>query len=215
MIKISKLGKTYSEDNTVISLRDFEFEEGKSYCILGPSGCGKSTLLNMIAGLTKPTNGEVEINTKEGKVNLISLSQSNLDKFRSSNIGYMSQNFSLIDSFTVKDNLDIASEVGVVINNIPTVASWVGLENKLKSKVKNLSGGERQRVSIARSLIKNPPIMLCDEPTASLNTKLAHKIIELIVELHKKNNNTLIVVTHDQGLTDYFDHVVKFEDLLN
>lgn len=214
MIKTSNLEKAYPGGETTISLQDLEFEKGKSYCILGPSGCGKSTFLNMLAGVIKPSSGSIDISLAKGDVNLSEMTQNKLDKFRADNVGYISQDFSLLDEFTVKDNLKIACKVGDVVNSIDAVLKWVGLTSKSKSKVKNLSGGEKQRVSIARALIRNPEIMLCDEPTASLNTKLAYDIIDLLVVLHKETNNTLIVVTHDDRLSDRFDTTIKFESIL-
>ncbi|NOV01509.1 ABC transporter ATP-binding protein [Paenibacillus planticolens] len=214
MIKTSDLKKVYSDGETKINIQDIEFEKGKSYCILGPSGCGKSTLLNIIAGVVKPTTGDVHIQLSDSTIQLSNMSQGQLDKFRSNHVGYISQDFSLLDSFTIMDNMKLASKVGTVVNSPETAIEWVGLARKAKSKVKDLSGGEKQRVSIARALIRNPEIMLCDEPTASLNTKLAHEIIELLVSSHKQSGNTLIVVTHDDRLVSYFDHTVRFDSLL-
>lgn len=209
MIELVGVNKVHSVD-TVISFKDTKFEEGKSYCILGPSGCGKSTLLNLIAGVIHPTEGDVIVNG----VKLNSLSQSELDRFRYKNLGYISQDFRLFEDFTVLDNLKIVGTGGVLVNTPEHVLGLVGLKSKINKKVKTLSGGEKQRVSIARALLGNPSIMLCDEPTASLNYKLALDIMNLIVEAHKLAGNTLLVVTHDDRMVKFFDVIVKFDELL-
>lgn len=209
MISIKELKKVY-DNETIIALKDFQFDLGKSYCILGPSGSGKSTLLNMIAGIVKPTKGEIDVNG----INISSLSQQELDKYRYQMIGYISQDFKLFDDFSVMDNLELVGVGGKFTFPPREVLEWVGLGHKLKSKVKTLSGGEKQRVAIARALLKSPKVMLCDEPTGSLNTTKSVEIIELLVMLHKKHNNTLITVTHDDRMVKYFDEVVRFDELL-
>lgn len=211
MVKITVRGvkKEYNED-TKIHLQDLEFQEGQSYCILGPSGCGKSTLLNMLAGVIKPTEGSVLYGNRD----ISYLSQSQMDDFRYDNIGYISQEFHLFPDFSVKDNLNIVGTGGFLENTAEEVLALVGLENKLHNKVKTLSGGERQRVSIARALLNNPMVMLCDEPTASLNYKLSTDIMRLLVTTHEKNKNTLIVVTHDERMSRFFDVTLRYDDLL-
>lgn len=209
MIKLEGIRKIYNSD-TCISLEDYVFQKEKSYCILGPSGSGKSTLLNMIAGLVKPSEGKVFIHNE-----LISgMSEKELDYFRYQNVGYISQDLKLFEGFTVKDNLAIVALGGKTTFTVESVLEWVGLEHKLSSKVKTLSGGEKQRVAIARALLKSPKVMLCDEPTGSLNTAKGIEIIELLISLHKRQKNTLIVVTHDDRMSKYFDEVIKFEDIL-
>jgi putative ABC transport system ATP-binding protein len=208
-LSIKGVSKKYS-DGTEIILHDTVFTKEKSYCILGPSGCGKSTLLNMLAGLIKPTEGSVLYGNRD----ISYLTQSQMDEFRYDNIGYISQDFRLFEDFTVKDNLKIVSTGGLVTNTPQEVLEKVNLEGKLHKKIKSLSGGERQRVSIARALLQSPLVMLCDEPTASLNYKLATDIIELLIDTHNKDKNTLIVVTHDERMSKYFDETIRFEKLL-
>lgn len=209
MIALQGVSKKYDEE-TYIKLKDFEFQQEKSYCILGPSGSGKSTLLNMIAGIVKPSEGKVVV---DGTY-LGGLSQKEMDELRYNKIGYITQNLNLFDEFTVKDNLGLLELGGKLTYNPLDVLGWVGISHKLKAKVKTLSGGERQRVAIARALLKAPKVMLCDEPTGSLNTAKGIEIMELLISLHKEQKNTLIVVTHDDRLTKYFDVVIPFEDML-
>lgn len=209
MLNLEDVVKKYT-DQTIIRLKDIKFEEGQSYCILGPSGCGKSTLLNMLAGVISPSEGAIYVRDRE----LGAFSDKERASYSFNTVGYITQDFRLFDSFSVGSNLRIVEQGGNLPNSPEKVLNMVSLLHKINHKVKNLSGGEKQRVSIARALLKNPDIMLCDEPTASLNTSLALEIIELLVATHKETSNTLIVVTHDDRLVDYFDHVIRFEDIV-
>lgn len=209
MLEIKTLEKHYDSESQ-IKLKEKNFEYAKSYCILGPSGSGKSTLLNMIAGVIRPTYGEI---LHDG-TNIAALSGKELDKYRSKNIGYISQDFKLFEQMTVRDNIEVVEIVHKPVYNAKEVLDWVGLSNKYKAKVKNLSGGEKQRVAIARALLNSPKVMLCDEPTGSLNQSKAREIMELIINLHKKAGNILVVVTHDDRMSDLFDEVIPFESLI-
>lgn len=213
MIEVKNVCKEF--ENEIIRFSDMIFEEEKSYVILGPSGCGKSTLLNLISGAIKSTNGTIKVNIDNKEYKLEDLTKVGLQKYRCENISYVSQDFNLFDNFTVYDNLNIINEIKKTNISIEEAVELVGLTKKLKQKVNKLSGGERQRVSIARALLQQGNIILCDEPTASLNQALATEIIKLIVELHKRTKNTLLVVTHDERLTEYFDEVIHYEDFIN
>ena len=210
MIKLEKVLKDYGNGTIIDLIDDIKFEDGKSYCILGPSGSGKSTLLNLIAGIIKPSQGRVVIDDVE----ITALSVEEVEKFRRDNIGYISQEFNLFELMTVMDNLGIMSLVNHPTKSILEVLNLVGLGNKLNSKINSLSGGEKQRVAIARSLLNSPSIMLCDEPTGSLNYKMGREIMELLIDTHKLTNNTLLVVTHDDRMSNLFDNVISFESLL-
>lgn len=210
LIKVEKLLKEYNGNTVIEFIDNIVFESGKSYCVLGPSGSGKSTLLNLISGLITPTAGSIMIDD----VDITQLSLEELEKFRSQNIGYISQDFKLFDLWTVKDNLGVIGLINKPTNSVKDVLKWVGLSNKVKSKVNTLSGGEKQRVAIARALLNSPKIMLGDEPTGSLNYKLGREVMQLIVDLHKSAGNILIVVTHDDRMSDLFDEVVSFEKLI-
>lgn len=213
MIEIKGVCKEF--ENETINFSDMVFEDNKSYVILGPSGCGKSTLLNLLSGTKKVTKGTVNVKIDNKEYKLEDLSKEKLQQYRRENISYVSQDFSLFDSFTVYDNLNIINEIKKAKISIEEAIELVGLGKKLKQKVKKLSGGEKQRVSIARALLQEGNIILCDEPTGSLNQSLANDIIKLIIELHKRTNSTLLVVTHDERLTDYFDRVIRYEDFIN
>ena len=209
MIKIKNIKKDFNED-TKIHLKDIEFENGKSYAILGVSGSGKTTLLNIIAGIVNPNQGQVFVDDVE----ITKLSQKEKDNFRLKNIGYIFQDFKLMEEMTVEDNLDLLKIEKIESIDIDNILEQVGLKNKRKVKVKKLSGGEKQRVAIARALMKSPKIILADEPTGSLNYEKGIEIMELLNKSHKKSNHVMIYVTHDDRMAKYADKVIKFEDVL-
>lgn len=209
MIKINNLSKKFDEECN-IKIKDMEFKDKTSYVLLGPSGCGKSTLLNMITGVITPTTGTILIDDVE----ITSLTQQEKDAYRLKNVGYIFQDFKLIEDMTVEDNLNLLKIGKVECLSIDEVLDSVGIKNKKKNKIKHLSGGERQRVAIARALIKQPHIIIADEPTGNLNFENGKKVVELLIEASKKFSNTMIIVTHDDRLVQYFDETLHFEDLL-
>lgn len=211
-IKLNDVSKDYGESN--IRFKNLIFNDNESYVILGPSGCGKSTLLNMISGEIKTTTGNIIVDRAGEKLDINILSSREVLRYRSEKIVYVTQDFKIFENFTVEDNLNLVSEITGKKEDINKVLEEVGLKNKKKSLVKNLSGGEKQRVVIARAMLLGGNIILCDEPTASLNYNLAEDIIKLIIKFHKKSNSTLIVVTHDDRLIKYFDNVLYREDII-
>lgn len=208
MILISNIVRDYG--STIIKIKKLVFEDNKSYIILGASGCGKTTLINMIAGLLLPSEGVIEYN--KFKIEKNSNTES-LAENRRKNIGYISQEFNLFEELSVYDNINLVAALGTDTNNYKDIIGQVGLEGKEKRRVNTLSGGEKQRVAIARALMTSPSIMLCDEPTASLNTPLAKQIVSLLIDSHKKLRNILIVVTHDDRLSPLFDEVIHFDEV--
>ena len=209
MIKISDLSKKFDEECN-IKIKDMEFKDKTSYVLLGPSGCGKSTLLNMITGVITPTTGKIIIDDD----NITDFTQEEKDAYRLKNIGYIFQDFKLIEDMTVEDNLNLLKIGKVECLPIDEVLDSVGIKSKRKNKIKHLSGGERQRVAIARALIKQPRIIIADEPTGNLNFENGKKVVELLIKASKKFSNTMIIVTHDDRLVEYFDETLHFEDML-
>lgn len=206
MIEIKNLSKQF-QNETEIDYHDFVFETGKSYMLLGASGCGKSTLLNMIAGILSPTKGQIIIDGVE----MSSASQKEKDKFRIQNIGYIFQDFKLINDMTVADNIGILRLEGVDISSMDDMLYSLDIFEKKNSKIKHLSGGQKQRVAIARALVKRPDIILADEPTGNLNFAIGEQVIKALVETSK--GKTLIAVTHDDRLAKYFDEIIDMNEM--
>ena len=199
MIEIQSVTKQF-QNETAIDYNNISFETGKSYMLLGASGCGKSTLLNMIAGILAPTHGSVIIDG----VNMSQKSQREKDAFRIRHIGYIFQDFKLIEEMTVMDNINILRLEGVDTSGASALLDSLGLSEKKNSKIKHLSGGQKQRVAIARALVKSPDIILADEPTGNLNFAIGEQVIREL---------THIAVTHDERLAKYFDAVIDMNDM--
>ncbi len=206
MIEIKSLGKQF-QNETEIAYSDMIFESGRSYMLLGASGCGKSTLLNIIAGILSPTNGSVIIDG----VDMTACNQKTKDKFRIEKIGYIFQDFKLIEEMTVADNLGILRLEGVDISEMDNMLKSLGIFEKKNAKIKHLSGGQKQRVAIARALVKKPDIILADEPTGNLNFAIGEQVINELVRVSQ--GKTLIAVTHDDRLAKYFDFVIDMNEM--
>ena len=206
MIEIKNVQKQF-QNETAIDYKDMLFETGKSYMLLGASGCGKSTLLNMIAGILAPTRGSVVIDG----VNMTEKSQQEKDKFRIRHIGYIFQDFKLIEDMTVMDNINILRLEGVNTTSAVALLKTLGIEDQKNAKIKHLSGGQKQRVAIARALVKSPDIILADEPTGNLNFAIGEQVIRELTRISE--GKTLIAVTHDDRLAKYFDVVIDMNDM--
>lgn len=206
MIVIKGVSKHFKNE-TAIDYHDLEFLDGKSYMLLGASGCGKSTLLNMIAGILSPEKGSIEINGE----NIALLSQKQKDKFRINKIGYIFQDFKLISEMTVNDNINILKLENINTKNTDLILEKLGILDKKNKKIKHLSGGEKQRVAIARAIVKEPDIILADEPTGNLNFTIGETVIKELLEVSK--GKTLIAVTHDERLGKYFDYIIDMNEV--
>ena len=194
-------------DSAAIRYADLKFETGHSYALLGASGCGKSTLLNMLAGILTPSEGGVTI---DGAA-LNSWSQKKRDAYRIQNIGYVYQDFKLMEEMSVQDNIDILCLEGEDTSGKDELLKRLGILPMKKRRVRSLSGGEKQRVAIARALIKQPAIILADEPTGNLNFETGHEVMEQLIA--NSQNGTLIAVTHDDRLAPLFDHVMDMNSI--
>ena len=206
MIEIKNVGKQF-QNETEIEYRDMLFETGKSYMLLGASGCGKSTLLNMIAGILSPAKGHILIDG----VDMTAATQKAKDKFRIEKIGYIFQDFKLISDMTVADNIGILRLEGVDVSGMDDMLRSLDIYEKKNAKVKHLSGGQKQRVAIARALVKQPDIILADEPTGNLNFAIGEQVIKELTAVSE--GKTLIAVTHDDRLAKYFDCVIDMNEM--
>ena len=206
MIYTENLRKHFTDESD-ITYRDLSFEDGKSYVLLGASGCGKSTLLHMISGVLSPTSGRIVINGKY----MAAAPQKEKDSFRIAKIGYIFQDFKLIDEMTVQDNIDVLKLEKVDVSRTDELLERMGILKLKKRQVSRLSGGEKQRVAIARALVKQPEIILADEPTGNLNYAIGRKITEALLDAGR--GKTLICVTHDERLCELFDEVIDMNEV--
>lgn len=211
MIYLENVTKKYEDDKVALDDASCHFNEGEVIVLKGVSGSGKSTILALIAGLIKPTSGEVIVDTKK----ISRLADHFSSDFRRDNIGFVFQKYNLITTLTVRENILLPLVPLNVVKielekRLDTVLQLFSIEDKKKSIVKNLSGGEQQRVAIARANINEPKIILADEPTANLDAKLSLEFIELVKEM-KNANRTIIIATHDPLFfdLDVVDRVIE------
>ncbi|HDP4430887.1 TPA: ATP-binding cassette domain-containing protein [Staphylococcus aureus] len=204
-----KLENVFVKKGNKNILDECNFEKGKSYALVGESGAGKSTLLNIIAGFEDVSQGSIYIEDK--------LLKKKVDFYRYT-LGYLFQNFALLENQTISQNLDLALKFKKNkkdnMNLKKEVLKKVSLDLDIKRIVNSLSGGEQQRVALARLILKDPKIILADEPTGSLDTKNGKIVIDLLLNLLDENK-TMIVVTHDLDLAKRFDVIVNISELRN
>lgn len=202
MLKCQNLSYSYDAQNT-ISFPDFETTSGEPCLILGQSGVGKTTLLHLLGGLLRPSQGTIHIFDEE----FSALSKQKVDQFRANNIGIIFQKNHFVQSLDVLGNLSITQSIsGNTVDKERSKALLEGLNigHKINSRVNQLSEGEKQRVNIARALINNPKIVLADEPTSALDNVNCDKVISLLMAQAKSIDASLLIVTHDNRLTDSF-----------
>lgn len=191
-------------------LKDFSLDivSGELVVILGPSGCGKSTLLNIIGGLLQPENGQVILDD----VSYYQLTKRERDSFRRNNIGYIFQNFYLVEDLSPTDNILLAMKNNKSSKekkeSVKTILEEVGIEHKIDSKISTFSGGEQQRLAIARAMAQDSKLLICDEPTGSLDEENAIQIMDILKSLSEKGK-TVIVVTHNRQLCSYATKVLE------
>lgn len=216
IIKIENLYKVYpvgKEKVVALGGINLEIEKGQICCILGTSGSGKSTLLNQLAGLEKPSKGRVLI----GGVNISSLSEGQLAKFRQKNIGFIFQSYNLLQSYSALENVAMPLMFrgiprGIRNRRAKQILKQVGLGGRMRHKPSQMSGGQQQRVGIARAFVAKPKIVFADEPTGNLDTRTTKEVMELMVRLCRKNQQTLVLVTHDRELALYADRIITLID---
>ncbi len=216
LIKLKDLRKIYRMgDEKIIALDDITLTIYKEefICLLGTSGSGKSTLLNMMAGLEKPTRGEIVI----GNAPIHKMNEREVTRFRQKNVGFVFQSYNLIPTLTAMENVSL----GLTFQKVPRsvrdkmarkILTDVGLGQRLHHKPSELSGGQQQRVSIARAFVAKPKIVFADEPTGNLDTKTTMEIMDLITNMAKESRQTLVIVTHDPEISGFVDRIVYLRD---
>ncbi len=211
LIEVNNVVKSYSTGDIKTNVLDglsVSVGKGEICAVLGPSGSGKSTLLNVIGGLDTVDSGTITIDGK----NIVGMSSKELVRFRKENYGYVFQFYNLISNLTLTDNV----RVGEYLSNHPLdmneLLDLLGLSAHKNKFPSQLSGGQQQRCSIARALIKNPKILLCDEPTGALDSKSAKEILLLLEKINRKYDTTILIVTHNQIISEMADRVILIKD---
>ena len=220
IVKIESLRFQWSKNNNFkIFVPKLEVGRGKKVLFLGESGSGKTTLLSLICGFLEPLSGSISINDKI----ISNLTSTNKDAYRSDNIGIIFQQFNLLPYANVIDNIVLplyfskqrSKKVENKTNAAMTLCDQLRLpESILNQKASNLSVGQQQRVAVARALIGSPSIIVADEPTSSLDTEAQELFLDLMFDQISKNSSTLLMVSHDKSLTNYFDQVIDISEIL-
>ena len=216
MISIQNLRKVYKlEDDTVVALDSIstDIQKGEMCCIFGTSGSGKSTLLNHLAGMEKPTAGSIRI----GNTEITRLKENAMVAFRRKHIGFIFQAYNLLPGLTALENVALPmmfQGVGKKERNrrAAEMLKKVGLEKRMNHYPTQMSGGQQQRVGIARAFVTHPEVIFADEPTGNLDTKTTAQIMEMIQEMARSNQQTIVLVTHDPKMASYADRILTLID---
>lgn len=211
---IDKIYRTKEIETQALENVNLEVGKGEFLSIMGPSGCGKSTLLNIIGLLDSPTNGTIEMN---GKLIDTRMSDKALAKFRNETLGFVFQSFHLIPSLNVIDNVQLpliyrGESHKESVEQAKTVLERVGLSHRLHHMPSQLSGGQCQRVAIARAIIGQPEIILTDEPTGNLDSKMGAEVMDILHELNQKDGCTIVMVTHNEEQARQTSRIARFFD---
>ncbi len=206
-LNIRNLSKKYG-NNEVLKNINLSIESGNICVLLGPSGSGKSTLLNLIGGIESCDEGTIEI----GDINITKMNENELTMYRREHLGFIFQFYNLIPNLTVRENIEVSAELAKEALNVDELLKMLGLTEHANKFPNQLSGGQQQRCAIGRALVKNPSLLLCDEPTGALDSKTSKEILELIEKIHDKYNSTIIIVTHNEAITGMSNQIVKLHD---
>ena len=210
-IKFENVNKKYQMGEVSINaLNDtnFDIKKGELVVIVGPSGAGKTTTLNILGGMDKATSGKVFVDNKE----ITNLNNKQLIKYRRNEIGFVFQFYNLVQNLTAKENVELATQLCSDALNVDEILEKVGLTDRKDNFPSQLSGGEQQRVAIARAIAKNPKLLLCDEPTGALDYKTGKSILKLLQDMSRKENITVVIITHNTAITPMADKVIHFKN---
>ena len=210
-LQISGLKKSFgSGENRTEVLRglDFTVTKGEICVLLGPSGSGKSTLLNIIGGIDNADSGYIAINGEK----TVDMDEKTLTQYRRTHLGSVFQMYNLIPNLNVKENVEVVAYLSDSPLDVDDILKTLGLYEHRHKLPNQLSGGQQQRTSIGRAIVKNPDILLCDEPTGALDYKTSKEILKLIEDVNQKYGNTVIMVTHNDAIKNMADRVIKLRD---
>ncbi len=210
---INKIYRTDTIETQALENVNIHIDKGEFVSIMGPSGCGKSTLLNIIGLLDTPTSGTVTI----AGTDLSGMSDAQLATFRNSRLGFVFQSFHLIDSLNVIDNVTLPlvyrrMSASDRQRNAREVLERVGLSHRIHHRPSQLSGGQCQRVAIARAIVGNPEIILADEPTGNLDSRMGAEVMDLLTSLNREDGRTIVMVTHNEAQAEETDRIIRFFD---
>ena len=187
---------------------NLEIEKGEMCVFLGPSGSGKSTLLNIIGAIEYADDGYIAINGEKTKL----MNEKQLTMYRRKHLGYVFQMYNLIPNLTVRENIEVGAYLSDNPLDIDELMATLGIADQANKLPAQLSGGQQQRTSIGRAIVKNPDILLCDEPTGALDYNTSKEILKLLEDINLKYGNTVIMVTHNEAIRHMADHVIKLRD---
>lgn len=210
-IEINGIKKGFGEGESRVEVLkgiDLEFQKGEFCVLLGPSGSGKSTLLNIIGGIDNPDSGFISVNGEK----TADMNEKNLTLYRRKHLGYIFQMYNLIPNLNIKENVEVGAYLSDNPLDVDEILNILGLYEHRHKLPNQLSGGQQQRTAIGRAVVKNPDILLCDEPTGALDYNTSKEILKLIEDINKKYGNTVIMVTHNDAIKDMADRVVKLRD---
>lgn len=210
-LEIKNIKKHFGEGESRVEVLkgiDIEIEKGEFCVLLGPSGSGKSTLLNIIGGIDAADEGYISINGEK----TVDMNEKALTLYRRKHLGYIFQMYNLIPNLNIKENIEVGAYLSDNPLDVDDLLKTLGLYEHRHKLPNQLSGGQQQRTAIGRAIVKNPDILLCDEPTGALDYNTSKEILQLIEDVNKKYGNTIIMVTHNDAIKQMADRVVKLRD---
>ncbi len=210
-LEINGIRKSFGEGESRIEVLkgiELSIEKGEICVLLGPSGSGKSTLLNIIGGIDNADSGYISINGEK----TADMNEKALSLYRRKHLGYIFQMYNLIPNLNIKENIEVGAYLSDNPLDVDDILRTLGLYEHRHKLPNQLSGGQQQRTAIGRAIVKNPDILLCDEPTGALDYKTSKEILKLIEDINKKYGNTVVMVTHNDAIKNMADRVIKLRD---
>ena len=210
-LEINKIKKHFGEGESRVEVLkgiDADIEKGEICVLLGPSGSGKSTLLNIIGGIDNADSGYIRIDGEK----IEDMNEKSLTHYRIKHLGYIFQMYNLIHNLKIKENIEVGAYLSDNPLDVDELLKTLGLYEHRHKLPNQLSGGQQQRTAIGRAIVKNPDILLCDEPTGALDYNTSKEILKLIEDINKKYGNTVVMVTHNDAIKNMADRVIKLRD---